>query len=281
VVDQVVGLKLYLSLTTGKYVVGDEELVELVFQHWPKQKVLVVHAEGDRVDLAIKLATNYQNKLHITHVSTKETLKKIIEAKADGLNITCDTVPHYLFLSNEQVSGQDTSGVTVTGSPDGGGINKESLYSVKPPLATKKDQEFLWRNLTWIDCIATDHAPHTKEEKRSTNPPTGVPGLETMLPLLLDSVSKKRLTLKDIVRLTNTNPQKIFGFRQDKDTFIEVDTEEKYIIKNGELLTKCGWSPFDGWEVQGKVKRVCIRGTKVFENGKVLVSPGFGKQIIF
>ena len=131
-----------------------------------------------------------------------------------------------------------------------------------------------------IDCIATDHAPHTMEEKRSDNPPTGLPGLETMLPLLLTAVYNNRLTIEEVIRLTNTNPQKIFGFKQEKDTFIEVDSDEEWVIKNEDLKTKCGWSPFEGWRVKGKVKKVSIRGTKVFEYGKILSQSGFGKNIL-
>lgn len=280
VADKVVGLKLYLSLTTGRYVVNDEELVEQVFQKWSKGKVIVVHAEDDRVDLAIKLAAKYQNKLHITHVNNKEMLEKIISAKKNKLNLTCDVTPHHLFLSREQISGKDTSGVARRDSPDGEGINDKGFYSVKPPLATQADIDFLWDNIDQIDCIATDHAPHTIDEKRSMEVPSGIPGLETMLPLLLTTVHDGRLTLEELMRLTNTNPQKIFGFKQAKETFIEVDLDEKYKIENKNLKTKCGWSPFDGWEVNGKVNRVFIRGIKIFEDGKILVEPSFGKNIL-
>ncbi len=280
VADKVVGLKVYLSQTTGKYVISDEDLIKNVFKAWPKTKILVVHAEGDRVDLAIKLATEFSNKLHITHVDTKESLEKIIVAKKNNLNITCDTTPHYLFLSKEQINDQDTSGVTGTGSPDGGRISKEGYYSVKPPLATKEDQGYLWNNLDKIDCLSSDHAPHTIDDKKQIPTPAGVPGLETMLPLMLTAVKDKRLSLDKVIELTNLNPQKIFGFKQEENTYIEVDTQEKYMIKNEDLKTKCGWSPFNGWEVEGKVKRVFIRGTKVFENGKVLNSAGFGRNIL-
>ncbi len=256
--DLVVGLKVYLSLTTGKYVIENEELVEAVFKKWPKSKVLVVHAEGDRVDLAIKLASKYSSKLHITHVNTKEILEKIISAKKDKLDLTCDVTPHHLFLTNEY-------------------LNSGGFGLVKPALATQKDQEFLWNNLKNIDCIATDHAPHTIVEKKSFNIPAGIPGLDTMLPLLLTAVKNGRLTIDEIVRLTNTNTQKIFKVNQSEDTYVEIDLDEKYKIENKKLKTKCGWSPFEGWKVIGKVKRVFIKGTKVFENGKILVKPGFGQ----
>lgn len=261
VVDKVVGLKIYLSLTTGKYVVADEKLIEAVFQKWPKEKILVVHTEGDRIDLSIRLAEKYGNKLHITHVNTKEMLEKIISAKKDNLDITCDVTPHHLFLTEEYIQ---------TG---GFGL-------VKPSLVTQEEQDYLWKNLNMVDCIATDHAPHTLEEKKSMNVPVGIPGLETMLPLLLTATYEKRLSIEEIIRLTNTNPQKIFGIKQDEYTYVEVDLDEKYKIENKNLKTKCGWSPFEGWEVYGKVKKVFLRGTKVFENGEILVRPGFGQNVI-
>jgi carbamoyl-phosphate synthase/aspartate carbamoyltransferase/dihydroorotase len=150
---------------------------------------------------------------------------------------------------------------------------------VQPPLATKQDIDFLWEHLDQIDFIASDHAPHTRKEKRSINPPAGIPGLETLLPLLLTEVNKRRISIEEIIRLTNTNPQKIFGLKQRQETYLEADLEERYIIEDRNLKTKCGWSPFAGREAVGKVKSVFIRGIKVFENGQILVSPGFGKNI--
>lgn len=295
VAGKVVGLKVYLSLTTGKYVINDEDLMDLIFRRWPKQKIIVIHAEGDRVDLAIKLGAKHRNKFHITHINTKETLEKVIEAKKEGLNLTCDVTPHHLCLTESvKTSGRGSNTEDVKtprggsecllagrqGLPRGGGICSEGFYTVKPPLAKKEDQEFLWNNIDKIDCICTDHAPHTINEKQSINPPAGVPGLETMLPLLLTAIKDGCLSLNNLIRLTNINPQKIFGFKQDKDTYVEVAAEQKYIIENRDLKTKCGWSPFSGREITGKVKKVFIRGSKVFEDGKILVNPGFGKSVL-
>lgn len=258
----VVGLKIYLNLTTGKYLVDDERQVEKVFEAWPKDKVIVVHAEGDKIDLAIDLCRKYKNKLHITHIATRSDLEKIMDAKLLKLNITCDVTPHHLFLTEKDLPCLDGFG------------------EVKPSLKSQPNADFLWDHLKFIDCIATDHAPHTLEEKKSFDPPSGMPGLETMLPLLLTAVKQKRLVLADIVRLTNTNPQKIFGFKQEENTYVEVDTEEKYVFKNEDLKTKCGWSPFAGWKMQRKVKNVYLRGKKVFSEGKILAKSGFGKNIL-
>lgn len=260
--NYVMGLKIYLNLTTGKYLVDDERQVEKVFEGWPKDKVIVVHAEGEKIDLAIDLCRKYKKKLHITHIATRSDLEKIMDAKLLKLNITCDVTPHHLFLTEKDLPYLDGFG------------------EVKPSLKSQSDADFLRDNLKFIDCIATDHAPHTLKEKKSFDPLSGMPGLETMLPLLLTAVKQKRLVLADIVRLTNTNPQKIFGFKQEENTYVEVDTEEKYVIKNEDLKTKCGWSPFQGWKVTGKVKNVYNRGKKVFSEGKILAEPGFGKNIL-
>ena len=90
---------------------------------------------------------------------------------------------------------------------------------------------------------------------------------------------EKKLTMDRLIELCFKNPKKIFNIKTDKNTWIEIDEKEEYIIDNKKLLTKCAWSPFAGWKVKGKVKRVYIRGKKVFENGKLLVKPGSGKYV--
>lgn len=259
--ERVIGLKVYLNLTTGKISIEDEDLVEQVFKLWPKQKIIVVHAEGEKVDLALFLASKYGNKIHVTHVSQKVMLEKILEAKKAGQKITCDVTPHHLFLTKNDI-------------PSLGGFGV-----MKPPLESKKEVDYLWDNISQIDCIATDHAPHTIEEKKLADPPTGVPGLETMLPLLLTAASERRISVDDVIRLTSTNPRRIFDINQGENTYVEVDLDEKYLIEDKDLTTKCGWSPFAGWEVVGKVKKVYIRGVKVSSLGKILVKPGFGMNI--
>lgn len=261
--NKVIGLKVYLNLTTGKLLVENDKLVEGIFEAWPKDKVVVVHAENEKVDLVLQLSKKYGNKLHVTHVATKEMLNKIIAAKKNNNLLSCDVTPHHLFLTlkDKEILG--------------------SFSEVKPPLASQDDAKFLWENLKYIDSIATDHAPHTAEEKKGLNPASGMPGLETMLPLLITAYKESKISLDEIVRLTNTNPQKLFGLKPYSDTYVEVDLDAKYIIKNEELKTKSGWSPFNGRKVYGKVKSVYIRGIKVLEDGHILVNAGFGKNILY
>lgn len=263
VANEVIGLKIYLNMTTGGLLIGDVWLIDKIFKYWPKNKIIVVHAENEMIDFALDLCRKHGNRLHVTHISKRNDLEKIIDVKRLNLPVTCDVTPHHLFLTDK----------------DGKYLN--GLVQVKPELQSQSDVDYLWDNLSKIDCIASDHAPHTSEEKKAFDPPSGLPGLDTMLPLLYTAVRQKRLSITDLIRLTNTNPQKIFGYKQDKNTFVELDPKEEYQIENKNLLTKCGWSPFEGWNVYGKVKRVYIRGQNVYEEGKVLVDRGFGRNIMY
>lgn len=213
------------------------------------------------LNVVIELVRKLGNKVHICHISTASDLKQIIKAKNEGLPISCGVAPHHLFLTQNDVKRLGAFG------------------QMKPPLQSKKDQNFLWKNLKFIDVVESDHAPHTVEEKRGEVPPFGVPGLETTLPLLLTAVSEKRLTIDEIIRLCHISPAKIFNIKTNPETKIVVNLNSSFIIHHSSLFTKCKWSPFAGWKVKGKVKRVFIRGKKVFENGKVLAKPGFGKII--
>jgi carbamoyl-phosphate synthase/aspartate carbamoyltransferase/dihydroorotase len=150
---------------------------------------------------------------------------------------------------------------------------------MKPPLGTKADVAALWANLDIVDCIATDHAPHTHAEKKGEKPPPGVPGLETMLPLLLTAVSEGRLDLERLVDLVHRAPRRVFGLPAQPDTWVEVDTQARYTIANDHLHTKCGWTPFEGMTVQGRVRRVVLRGQTAFEGERIQVKPGYGRVI--
>jgi carbamoyl-phosphate synthase/aspartate carbamoyltransferase/dihydroorotase len=133
-----------------------------------------------------------------------------------------------------------------------------------------------------IDCIATDHAPHTREEKANKqNPPPGFSGLQTSLPLMLTAVNNGKLTMEQLIEKMYTNPKRIFHLPdQGHDTFIEVDMERKWIIEDKLLLSKSAWTPFIGMQMRGAVHRVVLRGEVVFVDGQVLAEPGSGKNVI-
>ena len=141
------------------------------------------------------------------------------------------------------------------------------------------DRDALWANLEVIDCFATDHAPHTLAEKDSPNPPPGFPGLETALPLLLTAVHDGKLTMGELVTRMYTNPRHIFGLPEQPETWIEVDTDIVWKIPAHQTYSRCGWTPFDGMSVRGKVRRVILRGQEVMKNGQVLSLPGTGHRI--
>ena len=262
--NKVIGLKLYLSLTTGGFVI-DKTKLEKVFKAWPKEKVILVHAEDNMLDSVINLTRKLGNKIHVCHISTADDLKQIKKAKEEGIKISCGVTPHHLFLTEKDVKILGPFGM------------------MKPPLRSKKDQDFLWKNLNYIDVVESDHAPHTIEGKKKVPAPFGVPGLETTLPLLLTAVSEKKLTIDDVIRLCHTNPAKIFNTRDFDDSnhrnTVEVDLSQKYTIENKNLISKCKWTPFEGMKVRGRVERVFLRGNKVFENGKILAKKGSGKTV--
>lgn len=258
--NRVFGLKLFLNQTTGNLTITLNTFKKIC-SAWPKKHPILVHAEENILEETINIAHTASQRLHICHISSEIELQLIIKAKNKGLNITCGVTPHHLFLSENNSS---TLG---------------RLNSVKPDLKPKSAINFLWEYLKHIDIIESDHAPHTLQEKLSDNPPFGFPGLETTLPLLLTAAHQGKLTIPDIKRLCHDNPAKIFGIQIDPKTYIEIDETEEWTIKNEYLKTKCAWSPFNGWKMKGKVKRVFIRGTKVFENNTILTNPGSGKII--
>ena len=176
--------------------------------------------------------------------------------------MTCEVCPHHLFLSEDDISSL------------GAGRSE-----VRPRLATKADQETLWANLDVIDCFATDHAPHTLAEKDSQSPPPGFPGLETILPLLLSAAKEGRLTLEDIIARLHDNPKRIFNLPDQMETYTEFDPTSTYEIRAADQYTRCGWTPFEGWKVTGRVVSVSLRGQVVYKDGNVLAAPGNGKNI--
>jgi dihydroorotase-like cyclic amidohydrolase len=179
--------------------------------------------------------------------------------------VTCEVCPHHLFLTRDDIP------AISQGHPGRG--------EVRPRLATQEDVDALWKNLEVIDCFATDHAPHTLAEKDGENPPPGFPGLETMLPLLLSAVNAGRLTVDDLILRMYTNPRKIFSLPDQPETWIEVDENAAYEIKAGEMHSRCGWTPFEGWKVKGRIRRVVLRGMEACKDGKILAIPGFGNNV--
>ncbi|MFZ2205930.1 MAG: amidohydrolase family protein [Microgenomates group bacterium] len=251
------GLKLYLNKTTGNFLI-DKKKLENIFSHWESEKPILLHGEEDILPDILDVVERTKKRVHICHVSKKSELSVILAAKLKGLPVTCGVTPHHLFLTNSDVKKIGTFAL------------------MKPELGTQTDQDYLWDHLNEIDVIESDHAPHTIAEKHSQTPPYGVPNLDTTLPLLLTAASQNRLKINDIIRLCYTNPASIFNISIDDKTRIVIDDAEEYTITNSDLKTKCEWSPFEGWKVRGKVKKVYVKGKRVVENGRLLVQPGSG-----
>jgi carbamoyl-phosphate synthase/aspartate carbamoyltransferase/dihydroorotase len=257
---QAAALKIYLNDTFGPLRVEDVPTLRACFRDWPREKLIAMHAEKQSVAVGIGLAVTYERPVHFCHISRREEIELIADAKMAGLPVTCEVTPHHLFL--------DWTTTERLGP----------LADMRPVLGTPDDVAALWAHLDeTVDCIATDHAPHTLAEKRSASPPPGVSGLETSLPLMLTAVHQGRLTLDRLKALMHGNPRRIFGLPAQPDTWVEVDVDAQAIIKNEVLYTKCGWTPFAGTPVQGRVERVVLRGEVVAENGRVLAAPGSGR----
>lgn len=252
-----IGLKLYLNKTTGGYLLDAKHLKE-IYAAWSANSVVLLHVEEDLIDVAIESMQDLKRPVHVCHMPSREILSKIIAAKRQGLPITCGVCPHHLFLTND-----DTKRLGVYGD-------------MLPSLKTREDQQYLWEHLDDIDIFESDHAPHTREEKDAGA--HGIPGLETTLPLLLTAMKQGKITLEQIIDKCHVAPARIFGIPTDDTTKIEVVMED-YVIKDEDLQTKCGWSPFSGQTVTGKVDKVYLHGTLVYEQGQVLAAPGSGNVI--
>jgi carbamoyl-phosphate synthase/aspartate carbamoyltransferase/dihydroorotase len=258
----VCGMKMYLDQTYGPLRLEGLEVLLQHFRGWPKTSPIAAHAEGRSLATVILLAALHDRSIHICHVSRKEEILLIRAAKERGIKVTCEVTPHHMFLTREDL-------------PRLG----EGRSEVRPRLAAREDQDALWDNLNVIDCFATDHAPHTTTEKDGAEPPPGFPGLETALGLWLTAVREGRLTLDDVVQRMTTNPRRIFSLGEQPETDIEVDESSAWIVQAGEFHSRCGWSPFEGMSLRGRVRRVRLRGRLAFENGEIVAAPGSGRDL--
>ncbi len=281
VAGQACALKIYVNETFGSLRIDELGLLHRLFRTWAENAEdigyrtpdhpqgagpIAVHAEELAVPVCILLADLYSVPLHIVHVSRRSEIELIRKAKEAGKNVTCEATPHHLFLTVHDAQ------------------RLGPLGDMRPKLASQDDVDALWENLDIIDIFATDHAPHSLQEKGIPNPldnaPPGVPGVETMLPLLLTAVDQGKLELDDIIERCVHAPRRVYGIPEQEDTYIEVNVDERYRIDQSNLHSKCGWSPFHGTEVVGKVDRVVLRGEPVYEHGILKTERGRG-QVLF
>ena len=250
---KVCAIKFYLNETFSNLKINNISVLRQYFIHCPDDMLMCFHAEVEMVGVVLYLASIYKKRVHICHISRKEEVEMIRDAKQNGIEVTCEVTPHHLFIDDELVKHLP-----------------ESFRTVKPILNTDEDKKALWDNMDMIDCFATDHAPHLKEEKQTCGCP-GFTGLETALPLLLDAVNKGRLTIEDIANKYYHNPKRILRLDENygKDSYIEVNLDREFTIRDEDLITKAGWTPFNGLKVKGCLERVVLNNECVYNNGLV------------
>lgn len=230
-------------------------------------------AEERAIQRIARLLERVRVRVHFCHLSSAAGLDAFLTARKRGLPVTCEVTPHHLLLSHEDLK------------------RCQGLGLIHPPLRTKKDRKALWKSITGglVDSIASDHAPHTIEEKKASSiwdVKPGIPGLETTLPLLLTHMNEGHLALSDLVRMTSKAPAEIFNLK-DRGSLVGgcfadlvvVDTKRKHKIDASKFLSKAKYSPFDGWKVKGKPIKTFVNGQLVMDEGEIVVKPGTGQII--
>ena len=203
-------------------------------------KGICSESEWKPIERDLKLAEETGAGYHVCHISTKESVQVIREAKARGVNVTCETAPHYLVLDDMC-------------------LREDGRYKMNPPIRSEEDRLALIEGLKdgTIDCIATDHAPHSAEEKSRglKDSAMGIVGLETAFPVIYSCLVKEGIIgLDKVVELMSVNPRKRFGLEPADETkdFAVWELEEEYAIDPEKFLTKGRATPFDNWKVQGR-----------------------------
>ncbi|MBD2128631.1 dihydroorotase [Microcoleus sp. ZQ-A2] len=293
------GIKIFMGSMHGPLLVDDEQGLEPIFAKGTR--LIAVHAEDqgrinqrrqdfagitdpaihstiqdnqaalNATQLALKLSKKYQRRLHILHMSTAEEAELLRQDKPSW--VTAEVTPQHLLLN--------TSAYEKIGT----------LAQMNPPLRSPHDNEVLWQALLdgVIDFIATDHAPHTLAEKAQTYPnsPSGMPGVETSLPLMLTQAMQGRCTVSQVSTWMSTAVAKAYGIPKkgaiapgyDADLVL-VDLENYHPVLREEVVTKCGWSPFEGWNLTGWPVYTIVGGQVVYEKGK-LNTQVRGEALIF
>jgi len=281
---QVIGIKVFMGCSTGNLVIDDDESLHAVFSMAAALDMLVaVHAEDEHmmqqrkaeyssetnynvhskirspevaahaVAKAIELTRTYKTRLYILHVSTADEINLIKAAKAEGLPVYAETTPHHLFINDSAYA--QWGGKVV----------------MNPPIRPSQHQEALFAAIrdNIIDTLGTDHAPHTPAEKALPygKCPSGVPGIETALPLLLNAHHEGFLSLEQIVALTSTRARAIFHLSVNDDVVL-VDLNKQLTVSDQQLKTKCAWSPFTGRTLTGWPVYTLLRD-RLFDLSKI------------
>ena len=294
----VCGVKMFMGSSTGDLLVPDDAGVLSVLRSGRRR--VAVHSEDEYLlregkakiregdwtshpearpvaaatsstNRLIRLAREARRRIHVLHVSTAEEMPILAAAKDIA---SCETTPQHLTLAAPECYER-----------------LKGYAQMNPPLREARHRDGLWAGLASgvIDVLGSDHAPHTREEKEKPYPtsPSGMPGVQTILPIMLDHVAAGRLTLARLVDLFCHGPNRVFGIAgkgriaagYDAD-FTIVDLKRRHRITAAEQATRCGWTPFDGVEVRGFPIGTIIRGRRAMWEGE-LAGPADGQPLRF
>lgn len=293
------GVKIFMGSSTGNLLVEDDETLEMILRQGHRR--IIFHSEDEMrlrerkhiaVDMAdphyhpvwrdvetavnstqrlLRLARKTGRKIHVLHVSTAEEMDLLKDAKDIA---TVEVLPQHLTLY----------------APDC--YDRLGTYAQQnPPIREKRHLDRLWKALLdgTVDMIGSDHAPHTREEKEKPYPqsPSGVPGVQTLVPIMLNHVHEGRLTLRKFTELVTDNPRRVFGIKNkgrlrqgfDADITI-VDLKKEMTIDNSWIASRCGWTPFHGMKVTGWPTHTIVDGKLVMEADQVIL-PHQGQAVDF
>ncbi|MBU0585081.1 MAG: dihydroorotase [Alphaproteobacteria bacterium] len=291
------GIKVFMGSSTGDLLVEDDEGVASILRNVRRRAAF--HSEdefrlrerlGERVagdpashpvwrdeiaalrctERLVRIARQTRARIHVLHISTAEEIP-FLEKHKDL--VTCEATPHHLTLSADDYARLGT------------------LIQMNPPVRAGLHRDGVWQGISQgvVDVLGSDHAPHTLEEKRKEYPasPSGMTGVQTLVPIMLDHVNAGRLTLERFVDLSSHGPNRIFGIARkgriaagyDAD-FTIVDMKRSGTITNAQAGSKAGWTPYDGKRVTGWPVGTVVRGQKVMWEGEI-VGPGKGRAVEF
>jgi dihydroorotase len=291
------GVKVFMGSSTGELLVEDDDGVAEILKNITRRAAF--HSEDEArlrarvveqiagnpashhvwrdveaarlcTERLLRLARRFGKRIHVLHISTAEELS-MLAAHRDVA--TVEATPHHLTLSSDDYAALGTK------------------LQMNPPVRGREHQQALWKaiNSGLVDVLGSDHAPHTLEEKAKPYPqsPSGMPGVQTLVPVMLDHVSKGRLTLERFVDLTSHGPARIFGLARkgriaegyDADLTI-VDLKAKRRITNAWIESRCGWTPYEGRQVTGWPIGTLVRGRKVMWD-EAIIGPAHGQPVSF
>ena len=291
------GIKVFMGSSTGRLLVADDEGVLAVLKAIRRRAAF--HSEDETrlnerkplrvpgdpsshpvwrdettalicTERLIRLAREARAQVHVLHVSTREEMELLASARDVA---SCEATPHHLTLSADDYARLGTK------------------LQMNPPVRGPEHRDGIWRGLQQgvVDVLGSDHAPHTLEEKAKPYPdsPSGMTGVQTLVPIMLDHVAAGRLTLQRFVDLTSAGPQRIFrilgkgriaaGYDAD---FTVVDLKRVETIRDAWIASRCGWTPYDGKTVTGWPVGTIVRGKRVMWEGE-LTAPSTGEAVLF